>query len=620
MNNNTHNNSKRRSKTKKRVVLTAEQKQEKKEKERKKREKQNHISSIRRIMANMGFERLTDISGHNFNYESRTSELDDIFVHENIVLLVEYTTERNPGDHLLKKDLFYQRVNRNPKKFLVFLIDEFPTKTFNQYYNNIIKDKYPTLDMLQVRTIYCSRNDIEDEHKNVVTNTIVFFDYDKVQYFKLLTKAIKKSAIYEFISFLDIANKNYADNILNTSSKSTYKGYVLPESKSRYKNGYKIVSFYIDAESLMRRAYVLRRESWREEKNIRLYQRMLESDKISNMRKYLYEEERVFVNNIITTISKNDIELKSIVSDPITKEQKETIITIDKDGNFEPNSPHVEPILIEIQDEYNSIGIIDGQHRVYAYHEGNDIYEDKIKSLRKQQNLLVTSIICPESESQNERNRFEASLFLEINKNQKKLGPLLQQEIELIVSPFSTIAIGKDILNRLNANGPLHNKLVSCSYDKNKISTASIVSYGLRPLIKLDENALDSLFRIWNDSNKLKLKDKNCNDSKLRDSYIDFCVEKIRDILLAFKQHLSKNNLWEPYSAINKQGVLGVVLLNGIMNVLRLLIENEQVSSVEEYKKSLNGVETFHFRDYKSSQYRKMGEKLYSDYFKVVGK
>ena len=616
MNNNTLNNSKRRPKTKKRVILTPEQKQKKKEKKRKQLEKQNHISSIRRILANMGFERLTDISGHNFIYEGRTSELDDVFVLENIVLLVEYTTEKNPGDHLLKKDHFYQRVNGNPKMFLEFLIDEFPTKSFNHYYNDTIKNKYPTLDMLQLRTIYCSRHNIEDEHKKVVTNTIIFFDYDKVQYFKLLTKAIKKSAIYEFSNFLDIENKNYADNILNTSSKSAYKGYVLPESKSRYKSGYKIVSFYIDAESLMRRAYVLRRESWREEKNIRLYQRMLESDKISNMRKYLYEEERVFVNNIITTISINDIELKTVVSDPVTKEQKETIITIDKDGNFEPNSPHVEPILIEIQDKYNIIGIIDGQHRVYAYHEGNDNYEDKIKTLRKQQNLLVTSIICPESESQNEKNRFEANLFLEINKNQKKLSSLLQQEIELIVSPFSTIAIGKDILNRLNANGPLHNKLVSCSYDKNKISTASIVSYGLRPLIKLDENAVDSLFRIWNDSNKLKLKDKNCNDYKLRDSYIDFCVEKIRDILLAFKQHLSENNLWEPYSATNKQGVLGVVLLNGIMNVLRLLIENDQVSSAEEYKKMLNGVKAFHFRDFKSSQYRRMGEKLYSEYFK----
>lgn len=601
---------------KKRILLTPEQKQEKKEKEKKRREKQNHINAIRKIMDNMGFARLIDISGHNFNYEGRTSELDDVFVFENIVMLVEYTTEKPPGDHLLKKDHFYQRVNENPCKFVKFLIEEFPTNSFNQYYNTIIKNKYPTLDMLQVRTMYCSRYDIEGEHKSVVTNTIIFLDYNKVQYFKLLTKAIKKSAIYEFLNFLGIENKNFANNILNTSSKNTYKGYVLPEAKSRFKSGYKIISFYIDAESLMRRAYVLRRESWREEKNIRLYQRMLESAKISSMRKYLYEEERVFVNNIIATISKKDIELRTTIMDPITKEQTATSINIDKDGNFEPNSPHVEPIQIEIQDRYNIIGIIDGQHRVYAYHECDDIYEKKMRSLRRQQNLLVTSIIYPETESQNEKNRFEANLFLEINKNQKKLSALLQQEIESIVSPFSTIAIGKDILTQLNSNGPLHNKLVNSSYDKNKISTASIVSYGLRPLIKLDENAVDSLFSLWDAPNKLYLKDKACTDYKLRDSYIAFCVEKIRDLLLAFKQHLSKNQLWEPYSATNRQGVLGVVLLNGIMNVLRLLIENNQISSVEQYYKSLNGVDVFRFRDYKSSQYRRMGERLYSDFFK----
>ena len=597
------------------MILTPEQKQEQKAKKQKQREKQNHINSIRRILISMGFERLINISGYNFTFEDRTSELDDVFVLENIVLLVEYTTEKKPGDHLLKKDHLYQRVNDNPKKFLEFLIDDFPTDSFNNYYYNNIKTKYPTLDMLQVGMLYCSRYDIENEHKNVVTSTVVFFDYNKVQYFKLLTKAIKKSAIFEFLNFLNIENKNFADNILNTSSKKAYKGYVLPESKSRFKSGYKIISFYIDAESLMRRSYVLRRESWREEKNIRLYQRMLESTKITNMRKYLYEDERVFVNNIIATISINDIELKTFRTDPNTKEQTEVSISIDKDGSFYPTSPHVEPIQIEIQDKYNIIGIIDGQHRVYAYHEGNDSYEDKIQFLRKQQNLLVTSIIYPEAESQNEKNRFEANLFLEINKNQKKLSSLLQQEIELIVSPFSTIAIGKDVLKRLNENGPLHNKLVNCSYDKNKISTASIVSYGLRPLIKLDENAVDSLFRIWSEPNKLKLKEKNCNDYKLRDSYIDFCVGKIRDLLLAFKQHLSDNNQWEPYNTTNKQGVLGVVLLNGIMNVLRLLIENNRVSSVEDYVNSLNGIESFRFKDYKSSQYRRMGGKIYNEFF-----
>jgi len=616
MNSNTPNNIKGHSKSpKKRKTTTPEEKQAKKEKLQKRREKQGHINAIRKIMLNMGFERLIDISGHNFNYKDRTSELDDVFVRENIVLLVEYTTEKDPGDHLLKKDHFYRRVYENPIQFLQFLINDFPTKSFNQYYNDIIKNKYPTLDTLQLKVLYCSRHDIGNEHKNVVTNAINFFDYNKVQYFKLLTKAIKKSAIYEFLDFLNIPFKNYADSIISTSSKNEYKGYILPEAKSRFKDGYKIISFYIDAESLMRRAYVLRRDSWREEKNIRLYQRMLENSKIVNMRKYLYDEKRVFVNNIIATVSKNDITLKTITFDPNTAKPTETIIDIDKDGNFNPVSPHVESIQIEIQDKYNLIGIIDGQHRVYAYHEGNDLYEDVIKILRKQQNLLTTCIIYPDKESEQEKNRFEANLFLEINKNQKKLNSTLQQEIELIVSPFSTVSIGKDILKQLNANGPLQNKLVQCSYDNYKISTASVVSYGLRPLIKLDENAKDGLFRLWNEPNKLKLKDKDCNDDDLRNAYIGFCVEKIRDLLIAFKQHLSGNNMWEPYSTRNKQGVLGVVLLNGIMNVLRLLIENDQISTVEEYVKSLTGVEKFQFRDYKSSQYRRMGEKLYSDFF-----
>ena len=73
--------------------------------------------------------------------------------------------------------------------------------------------------------------------------------------------------------------------------------------------------------------------------------------------------------------------------------------------------------------------------------------------------------------------------------------------------------------------------------------------------------------------------------------------------------------MWEPYSAKNKQGVLGVVLLNCILNVMRLLIENGNIRPVEEYIKMLNGVEKFPFRDYKSSQYRRMGEKIYSEFF-----
>jgi hypothetical protein len=94
MSNNTSKKTIGRSKPKKKKkVLTPEQKLAKKENLQKQREKRTHINAIRKIMANMGFYRLTDVSGHNFKFDDRPSELDDVFVNENIILLVEYTTE-----------------------------------------------------------------------------------------------------------------------------------------------------------------------------------------------------------------------------------------------------------------------------------------------------------------------------------------------------------------------------------------------------------------------------------------------------------------------------------------------------------------------------------------------
>ena len=598
-------NSKRR-----KPILTLEQK-------RKNREKSDHQKMVRTALVNIGFERVAGVAGVNFVYDGRGTELDDIFVLENVILLVEYTTEQKPTDHLLKKSIVYDKINRDTTAFLRYMIETFPKESFKLYYEQKIYPNYSELDQLQVRIIYCSRYNISDITRNLIKG-ISYFDYSILQYFNLLTRAIKRSAIYEFLDFLGIKYRDYACNIIKSSTSSNmFKGYVLPETQSSYDSGYKIISFYVDAESLLRRAYVLRQESWRDEGTTRLYQRMLDNSKIINMRKYLQEEGRVFINNIIATISSEDITLKKEGYDESRKEMMTSLINVDHDGMFGDKNPcQVENILVEINDKYNIIGIIDGQHRLFAYHEGTDVYEDKIKRLRKQQNLLITCILYPHKESPFERNRFEAKLFLEINKNQKKIQSALQQEIELIVSPFSTTAIGKDILKKINENGPLEGKLMQSTYDKHKISTASIVSYGLKPLIKLDETAMDSLFRIWDNPEKLQLKDKKCDNDHLRALYIQFCVEKIRDIMRAFKDHLTPNRLWESYSYGNKNGVLGVVLINGILNVLRILVSENKIVSSEVYASNLKGIENFKFRSYTSSQYRRMGKDIYDQYLK----
>ncbi|MEI1682583.1 hypothetical protein V8P49_15395 [Acinetobacter baumannii] len=565
-------------------------------------------SEIRNIFKNLGFTRISNVDGKHINYDGRDSEMDDIFIYENIILITEYTISEKPADHLKNKGIFYNKIFEDPQKFIKFLLNEPKLNTIKAYYDEHINHKYLT-NQLIVKVLYCSRFDIPDDIKNLYKN-VNYLDYHIVQYFKSLTKVIKRTSKYEFFDFLGLDFNQCGENILNSyhSSNNTYSGHILPENKSSFKEGYKIVSFYIDAESLMKRAYVLRQEGWRTKDNIGYYQRMFEAKKITQMRKHLSEKGRVFINNIISTISEEKIKLY---------DGKGQLLKMNADGNFIDEKLHLAtPAKIEICDECNIIGLIDGQHRTYAYHEGDDNYEKAIKQKRKVQNLLVTGIIFPKTEKKENRLKFEANLFLEINSNQSNVKSQLKQEIELMVSPFSTIAISKRILRKLNENGPLNNMIEQYSFEKGKLKTTSIVSYGLRPLIKIEEDKNDSLFHIWPHTEKYKLLEKGTEEYEILNEYINFCVEKIRDLFIGLKANLLKDQ-WLPSSPKNPLGIINVTFFNGILNLLRFIIENNNVQSSDDYIKTFKGLENFPFKEYKSSQYRAMGEKLYNDYFKI---
>ena len=590
----------KKSSKRKRKVLPPEEKLRRKE-------QRDQMKEIREIMSRIGFTRLSGIDGKEFVYDGRTSELDDIFICENIILLTEYTI----GDpHILTKKIIYDKINNNTHTFIKYLLDNKIFDSFNDIYDNSISDKY-TINQLRVKILYCSKKSISQEHKDNVLN-VIYFDHHIVKYFKSLTGVIKLSSRYEFMDFLGIKENEWGENILDSSiiATSCFSGHILPEEKSSFKEGYKIISFYIDAASLLKRAYVLRQEGWRKKENVGYYQRMLDSKKIVGMRRYLSTEGRVFINNIITTISENDIKM---YNDEIRQEE----IVIDENGDFvgDNKRTNVTPAYVEILNKCNIIGIIDGQHRAFAYHEGDDTYESSIKKLRKIQNLLVTGIIFPKTESQENRLKFEAGLFLEINSNQKKVGQLIQQEIQMQIMPFSNIAVGKRILNMLNDHGPLANMIELYSYEKGKIKTASIVSFGLKPLIKFDQSKSDSFYSIWDNEDKIDLLEKNCQNYTLLDDYIKFCVKGINEILSAFKSCI-KNQEWKPYCAKTSSGVLTVTFINGVLNLVRLLIENNKIDGIDNYRKKLESIDEFNIKQYKSSQYRRMGEDIYNKYFK----
>lgn len=193
----------------------------------------------------------------------------------------------------------------------------------------------------------------------------------------------------------------------------------------------------------------------------------------------------------------------------------------------------------------------------------------------------------------------------------------LKQDIDVMISPFSVTAVCKSILSKLNESGPLAHLISVHSYDKGKLKTASIVSYGLIPLIKFDDSIeSDSLFKMWTNPDKKKL-NKDCEEYDLKKQYVDYCAEKIRDILIALKRIVS-NDSWQVYDPKKKQGCLSVTFINGFLNVIRCQIKDTgSLLSSEEYYQKLKDIEIDKLKEYKSSQYNKMGKTIYYEYLKM---
>jgi len=561
------------------------------------------MREIRNLLHNIGFSRIPKIDGAEFVYEGRRSELDDIFFYENIILLVEYTIVNDVSTHLLKKKIIYDHINKRPSDFIKFLLLENKLKEFKEIFENQILSKF-SYNQLQIKVLYASKNSVANEHKEQVKD-IIYLDYPIVKYFESIAVVIKRSTKNEFFNFLKIDYSKVGDNIKKGffGSSDDFYGHILPEDQSSFQEGYKLVSFYIDANSLLRRCFVLRKDGWRDNENIGFYQRMLSIKKIRSMRKYLHEEKRVFVNNIIVTLPIDKVKL-------LDENKKE--LQIDEKGNFtNSDETRVKPAIIKIDNESNIIGIVDGQHRAYAYHEGDDIYESTISGLRNIQNLLVTGILFPKSEPDIKRMKFEAKLFLEINSNQTGAATRLKQDIEFMINPFSSISISKYIIKKLNESGPLANLFEEYWYEKSKIKTSSIISFGLRPLIKFEET--DSIYKLWSNPHKNKLKDR-IEDYHLLNEYKDLCVNEIRKIFIGFKANID-NERWK-VDRTDINSVLNVTIINGMINCLRNLIQNNKTGDVDYYKLKFGNIKDFNFKGYKSSQYNRMGLKLYETYFK----
>ncbi|MFA6172552.1 MAG: DGQHR domain-containing protein [Kiritimatiellales bacterium] len=553
------------------------------------RDKRLFENKINALFKRTGFTRIKTKNEH-FEFKGSTSELDTIFIHENILVICEDTiqNQQQVKDHFRKKALFYSHLQKNELELIPFLESKFPELAA------ITRDSFAPSE-IKVIYLYCSKSPIDTallaQHPHVT-----YMSYTSIKYFYALTGTIYKSAKFELFKFFklkltDIGHPNTGQPF------GKYPAFVLPETPSGFPPDHKIITFYVDPETLIQRSYVLRKDSWCDTEG--LYQRMLMRGKIRKMREFLVTADHVYINNIVVSLP-----------DTVTFSDSKgaTVSAVDIKAT--------QHISVSLPQEYNLIGLIDGQHRVFSYHEGDDKHEKKIQLKRRRQQLLVTGIIFPATVATETRTKQEAKLFLEINAEQSKARSDLKQAIQTIVEPYSPTAIAKSIISKLAQSGPLCGLLEEHYFDDGKIKTTSIVSYGLKHIVTFDDGPdSHSLYKIW----KSEDKGKAGTNLDARNDYVDFCATELNMLIGAFKAEIG-NELWTPDRNISR--ALSTTTINGLIYCLRLLIRNNKTGNFKVYSTGFKKL-TVRFKPgpgaYRSSHWKSLGEKIYNDCFASKG-
>lgn len=163
---------------------------------------------------------------------------DDVFLHENVIVIAECTVlAEKISEHLKKKKVLYDKIFADPIAFIDFLDSTFPE------FSSARGSKYRP-EHYRIAIIYCSRNLVDSDLKEEVPG-IRYLDFHIAKYFKTITDRIKLSARFELFNFLGLPLSEIGDNVISpsTGSSRAYKGSILPEGQSHFPRGYKVVSF-----------------------------------------------------------------------------------------------------------------------------------------------------------------------------------------------------------------------------------------------------------------------------------------------------------------------------------------------------------------------------------------
>jgi DGQHR domain-containing protein len=564
-------------KRRKRILTPFEKKQKKQGKD------------IKDTLKNMGFLYLKTEGIHKVIGLKR-SEIDGVHIYENIVLVCEKSLDQDLKEHVRKKAQYYAQINKNKKQFITWLKETYAGKIVDY-----------DIARYKIKFLYFHEQTASEDTKELYNTKelkINFLDDKDLIFFKRLSNAIKLSAKYELFRFLDLELNDIGVPKSEEHPNEIESAVIVPEMNCGFPDGIQIVSFLMSAEQLLKCAYVLRKDNW--ENRVELYQRLVDPAKINKIREFVADQRKAFINNVIVSLP-NYVEFYK--KDTHGKYELIDVSLIER----------IQNLKIKFPEKFNSIRIIDGQHRLYAHYEGNDAdkYESEIKKLRNKLYMLVTGLIFPKDYLDRSKTMLEGKLFLEINDNQKKVTPLNLLTTIALLYPETDVAVSIRVLNSLNQKEIFLNYFELNALKSGKIKVPSLIKWGLKSLVDTVDDQ-QSLYHYWKESSGLSLDDKGIDSKEYEvafNSYIDFCVKKISIYFSGVKSAFKDD--WESKDIDNR--FFSVTSITGFIIAFRRSLPKYGIKEYSFYRDKLKKLE-INFKKgmfpFKSSHWNDFAKKI----------
>jgi len=371
------------------------------------------------ILAKMDFDELSD--GRNFKIKDGNRDRQiDVFAKDRETAIVVECTQ---CEDYKRKDIS-DLINKIAK------LKSGTSDSINKYYGREPK--------LKIRWVIATRN-IEITKSNMQIaeqEKIVFLDENDLNYYSKLTKLLKKSAKYQFLSHL------FSDEQIGGLELS------VPATRGKMgKNTF--YNFLIKPENLMKISYVSHKAS-RDIEDLDTYQRMLSPKRLRDIAKYVDEGGQFPTNIVVNIKSKRNIRF----------DVKDTI------GNSAFG-------ILYLPNSYASCWIIDGQHRLYGYMQSERANNPNDKT--------TLPVLAYDKISSTK----EADLFVDINCKQVKVTRRLLNELYANLKWDSANfndrikALCSRVVTGLSSrkNSPIYDRLILTNKYKTKFRCLTLTSF-----------------------------------------------------------------------------------------------------------------------------------------------